>query len=435
MASLRVRALLRELQVLSQATTSTLRRPLASSDARVAMFVYHPFELDSRVEREARSLVGAGYDVEVFASSAEGLAAREERDGYTIRRVPADGTLARVLGHIHDARALRPLARLAFRGRALTRMRTWGRRAGRAAAEQPAALLVGHDLDGFLAGIRAKRRLAAPLIYDSHELFPDYAAMGRPAYERRGWILYESRLIKHADLVFAVTPGRAEVMAERHGIPTPRVIRNMPEASKQPAEPVANIRQGLPDGSPVVLYSGGIQPTRGLEQLVAALAGLPQCVLVIMGSGGDEYVEQLRALAAEAGVEERVILRPPVRPHEVVAASSAADVGVVLNRNVSLNNWLSLPNKIYEYLAAGVPVVTSDSPEMAALVNEHEVGDTCDPESPGDIARAISAVLEDRERYERLRENARRVAPEMTWEREAERFLGAVRDALDRRVD
>ena len=380
------------------------------------MFLYHPFELDSRVEREAHSLLGAGYDVEVIALEDESRPATEVRDGYTIRRVPADGALSRTLARIYDT-GLPLVARLAFRGRALARMRKWGRRAARAAAERPAALLIGHDLDGFLAGIRAKRRLGAPLIYDSHELFPDFAAAGRPDYERRGWILYESRLIRRADTVFAVTPGRAEVMAERYGV-TPRVIRNMPEVVRGAERRLRDLRDGVAPDQRVVFYSGRMQPTRGLEQLIAALADLPDCVLVVMGSGEDQYVHQLRELAGD-----RMIVRPPVRPSEVVAASAGADVGVVLNRNVSLNNYLSLPNKIYEYIAAGLPVVTSNSPEMTRLVAHYEVGDTCDPERPDDIARAIRTVLED---SERLRANALQASPEMTWERESERFTAAV---------
>jgi glycosyltransferase involved in cell wall biosynthesis len=249
-------------------------------------------------------------------------------------------------------------------------------------------------------------------------------AAGRPRYELRGWIRHEGRLIRHADGVFAVTPSRAQVMAERFGIPTPRVIRNMPETTRS-SEPVADLREGVPEESRVVFYSGNMQPARGLEQAIAALGRLDGCVLVVMGSGDQGYVEQLRALAQEAGVGDRIFLREPVRPHEVVAVTAGADVGIVLNRNVSLNNYLSLPNKVFEYVVAGVPVVTSDSPDMKALVERYDVGATCDPDDPGEIARAIQAVLGD---HERLSANARRAAPELTWERESEEFLGAVRD-------
>jgi len=390
------------------------------------MFLYGPFERDARVEREARSLVADGYDVEVIALAREGLPEHETRDGYAIHRVPAEGPVARVLRRISDA-PLGPIARLAFRGAALFRMRTWARRAGEAGGEQPAALLIGHDLDALPAAVRAKLSLGAPLIYDAHELFPDMTAVDRPQYELRGWIRHEGKLIRHADGVLAVTPSRAQVMAERFGIPVPRVIRNVPEATAK--QPVFDLSEGLPPSNHIVFYSGNMQRARGLEQAIAALARLENCVLVVMGSGDDSYVQGLRALATETGVRDRVVFRAPVRPHEVVAVTAGADVGVVLNRNVSLNNYLSLPNKVFEYVVAGVPVVTSDSPDMTELVRRYEVGETCDPEDPDDIARAIQSVLDD---SERLRANARKAAPELTWERESNEFLRAVHDLTGR---
>ena len=390
------------------------------------MFLYRPFDLDSRVEREARSLVGAGYEVEVMALPGPGLPERESRDGYTIHRVSPEGRTASALRRASQTRLPSPLRRVASGANVLLRMRRWARRSAAAVGTRP-TLVIAHDLDGLLAGVRLKRRMATPLVYDAHELYPDLAAAGRPRYELRAWIRWESRLIRHADLVLAVTPSRAEVMARRFAIPTPRVIRNVPETAGAPDRPAAGLRDQVPAGAHVVFYSGGMQPTRGLEQALQALAQLPRCFLVLMGSGEREYVDRLRMLAEQAGVLERVVFHPPVRPHEVVAVTAAADVGIVLNQNVGLNNYLSLPNKLFEYVAAGLPVVASDSPDMAALVRRYEVGELCDPEDPAGVARAITAVLDDPERHERLRANARRAAPELTWERESGVFLAAIR--------
>jgi glycosyltransferase involved in cell wall biosynthesis len=387
------------------------------------MFLYRQFDLDSRVEREARSLVAAGYEVEVIGVTGEGLPARDSRDGYTITRVAPESFLTRLPLRLSRLPLLGALARRAY---FLLRMPIWSRRAARAAEERPAALLVGHDVDGLGAAVRAKRALGAPLIYDAHELFPDMAAAGRPDYERRGWIRYERRLIRHADAVFAVTASRADVMARRFAI-SPRVIRNVPETSHETEEPAADLRESLPEGAKVVLYLGGMQASRGLEEAIRALERLPDCHLVLMGSGEEKYVERLRAIAREARVAERLEIRPPVRPHEVVAVTAAADVGVVLNHRTNLNNYLSLPNKIFEYVVAGLPVVASDFPDMAELVNGCGVGVTCDPEDPASIARAVEAVLRDPERY---REGARRAAPELTWERESEAFLSSVAELV-----
>jgi glycosyltransferase involved in cell wall biosynthesis len=215
-------------------------------------------------------------------------------------------------------------------------------------------------------------------------------------------------------------------MARRFAI-SPRVIRNVPETSHETEEPAADLRESLPEGAKVVLYLGGMQASRGLEEAIRALERLPDCHLVLMGSGEEKYVERLRTIAHEAGVAERLEIRPPVRPHEVVAVTAAADVGVVLNHRTNLNNYLSLPNKIFEYVVAGLPVVASDFPDMAELVNGYGVGVTCDPEDPAGIARAVEAVLRERERY---REGARRAAPELTWERESEAFLSSVAELV-----
>lgn len=407
---------------------------MSSPAPRVVMFLYRPFDLDSRVEREARTLVREGYEVEVIALPGEGLPAEEARDGYRIRRLAPETAISQAALGFSRGRGAAPLRRLAFRGWALLTMRSWARRAARTAAERPASLLIGHDLDGLAGAVRAKRRLGAPLIYDAHELYPDMAAKGRPRRELRGWILYESRLIRHADAVFAVTASRAAVMVERYGIERPTVLRNVPETADAGAPAPVELRQQLHLGEEtrLLLYLGGLQPARGLEDAIRALATIPDAVLVMMGTGERSYVERLAELAEREEVGDRLYVRGPVRPHEVVAVASQADVGVILNHRVGLNNYLSLPNKLFETIAAGVPVVASDFPDMAELIRRCDVGETCDPQDPAAIAWAVRAVVDDPERHRRLCENARRAARELSWERESEVFLSRVRSLAAR---
>ena len=400
------------------------------------MFLYRPFDLDSRVEREARALVANGYEVEVMALPGKDLPERQTRDGYAIRRLSPYSRLTEFFGRIARARAPKPIAGLAFRFYSMSIWRVWSKRAYQAARESPGDVYVGHDLDGMMPAVRARRRLGAPLIYDAHELFPDMAAKNRPHYELRGWMLYESRLIRHADLVIAVTASRAAEMQRRFGGDLPVVIRNVPETESGDAAPAADLRAelGIPAEAKMLLYLGGLQPTRGLEEAARSLKSLPEDhVLVLMGSEVLGFAGHLQKLAEDEGVADRVFIRPPVRPHEVVGVAAQADVGLILNHHVGLNNYLSLPNKIFESVAAGLPVVTSDFPDMAELVRTYDVGETCDPEDPGDVARAIRAVVSDPERHERLRQNARRAAPELTWERESELYLGEVSRLVARR--
>ena len=402
---------------------------MSAAKPRVVMFLYRSFDLDSRVEREARSLVAAGYEVEVLARTEPDLPEHEARDGYRIRRVSPDSRHAGAAIRFSGGKGLRPVRRLAFRSYYFFAWRTWSRRAAEAALERPADLYIGHDLDGLRPGVYAKRASGTPLIYDAHELYPDMAARERPNYERRAWIAYERRLIRHPDLVFAVTSSRAQEMRRRFGIDLPQVLRNVPEiAHAAQVVPPADLRRefGIPTEARLLLYLGVPQRTRGLEDAIRALRLLPGEHLVLMGSDYLGYTGGLLELAAQIGVSDRVHLREPVRPNEVVAVARQADVGLVLNHRVGLNNYLSLPNKIFESLAAGVPVVVSDFPDMAALVRHYEVGETCNPGDAADIARAIEAVTADPNRYRELHRNAQRAAPELSWERESERFLDEV---------
>ena len=389
------------------------------------MFLYRTFALDSRVEREARTLTRLGHEVEVLAVLDDGLPASERRDGYGIRRLDPHGLPSRIAGAIASSRLPGPLRRVALRTRWFCYWRRWLDRARKAALERPADAYIAHDLDALPAAARAKRRTGTALIYDSHELFPDMAGRAhRGRLERRAWIAYEGRLIRHADAVFAVTGSRAAEMSRRHHIPPPRVLRNVPEIDSAPGE-VTGLRERLtlPENVRVLLYLGMLQPSRGLERAIEALAMLPGCVLVAMGKGERSYVSSLQEFAASRGVGGALHLLAPVRPHEVAQAAAGADAGLVLNPNTALNNYLSLPNKIFEYLAAAVPVVASDFPDMAGLIAEWDVGETCDPEDPADIARAIRAVIDDPVRLERLSANAATASRTLNWELESKVLL------------
>jgi len=390
------------------------------------MLLHGTFERDSRVEREARSLVARGHEVEVVCLLARGFERRESRDGYSIRRVSPHAVMSRRAGRLWRSDRARALREIGRRAHWFLRWRTFLRRAARAAAERPAGLVLAHDLDALPAGVRARRRLGAPLAYDSHELFADLATASRSRLERRAYIAYERLLRRRADLVFAVSDSQAAEMERRFGSPRPQVLRNVPEASGEAKGPPLRELLELEKARPLVVYIGNLQPSRGLEQLIRAMAMLDGHTLALIGAGEEDYVAELRDLAAGEGVGDDVRMLAPVLPREMVTAVAGADVGVVATRNVSLNNYLSLPNKIFVYAAAGVPVAATDLPDISALLAEHGFGVTFDPESPEDIARAIREITGDPARGKQLRRAAQAAGRELTWERESAAFVEAI---------
>jgi glycosyltransferase involved in cell wall biosynthesis len=410
----------------------------------VCMFLATPLRHDTRVEKEAAALADAGYNVRIIASFRPGLSRVERRAGATIVRVeddPLPARAARALLRHRTLPATAPgdvitreavertgarawLLRLLLRVHLRLTWRRYLRTALRAAREEPAHLWVAHDLETLPAALRARRRMGGRVLYDSHELFID-SSLARG--ERRRWERLERRSIGHADAVMTVSGAVARALADRYGIAMPEVVLNAPSAVAGPA-PVIDLRHtlSLPDGARIVLYLGGIQQQRGLEQLIAAVAGDHGLVLVMLGPGTDSYRAELVRKAAAAGAGARVRFLPAVPPSEIRSYAQGADVGVATIQDTFLSYRYALPNKLFDYLQAGLPLVVSDFPEMRALVERHDVGTTCDPASPSAIAAAIDRVTLDPVRHAELRAHARAAAELYTWECEREKLLALV---------
>ena len=409
------------------------------SPRRVCMFVHNALLHDARVEREAAALAAAGYEVRVVAARGAGTPAHERRDGFDVERVDSDPAPTRAVRRALASRgrdaeigtvaaplhAARPgprgaVERCALRAHLIAELARYIRRAAAAAGRAPAGVWIAHDLDALPAAWLARRRHGGRLVYDSHELFPERVAVSPAA--RPLWRALERRLAPQADAVLTVGDGVARELALRYRIPSPAVVRNVPAAAAAVTGERSPLRGALdlPHDVRIALYVGGLQPGRGLETIVDVAARLPPGhVVVLMGPGHRDYVAALRERAARAGAGGRLVLAPPVPTHDVVRWAAGADLGLALIQNVSLSYYLSLPNKLFEYVAAGLPVVASDFPELRGVVEGRGLGTVCAADDPEAIADAIAWVLDDPERHERLRAAARAAAAELTWERES----------------
>ena len=143
----------------------------------------------------------------------------------------------------------------------------------------------------------------------------------------------------------------------------------------------------------------------------------------MLGPSTDAYRSGLERLVVERGVSERVRFLPPVAPHEIHRHAVGADVGLATIQATYLSYRYALPNKLFDYLHAGLPIVASDFPDMRALIERYDVGATCDPASPRSVAEAIDRVTGD----PRLRANALAAAQHYTWDQERAKLLALVR--------
>jgi len=250
-----------------------------------------------------------------------------------------------------------------------------------------------------LAADRAARRWGGFVIYDSHEVFLEAGAnAGRPAWAKRLMAAYEGRLARRAARVLTVNGAIADLLVVRWRVPRPAVVLNCPPRWAVPVPPPDRLRRALdlPAGTPIVLYHGALVPGRGLAQLAAALRqpGLAAAHLVYLGWGSSSA--EVAALAAAPEAAGRLHLLPPVPPDELLPWVASADVVAVTIQPDTLNHRLSTPNKLWEALAAGVPVVASDFPAMRHIVLDDPAGPlgaVCDPTDPRAIAAALAGLL------------------------------------------
>lgn len=371
---------------------------------RVCMLLRNTFTRDARVLREARSLAAAGHEVTVVALRAGDLPRREERDGFVVLR-PVDAgplagpTISRTIETGSRWRLPRVPAAVWLRDRMLASRLT------RAARSIQADVYHAHDLNTLEPAVAAARIHEARIVYDAHELWPDLTGLGRG--ERARWRRAEHRLIHEADLVIVPSQSRGEELVRRYGIAMPAVVMNCPPAPNEPPDPGASRLAALRRrGETLVVYAGGFSPNRGLENVVRSIDLVEGLRLVMLGWGPLEGA--LRRLASE-----KVLFEAPVEPDAVVPTLAGAHIGLVSYLPIGRNNELAAPNKLFEYLHAGLAVAGSDLPDIRRIVEEHSIGELFDASSPDSIAQALSRMVP---LIDQLRSAAAAVRSNYSWE-------------------
>jgi glycosyltransferase involved in cell wall biosynthesis len=318
-----------------------------------------------------------------------------------------------------------PSLSLGARARRILSGLSFSRQAISVARQTRPTLVHANDWNTMWTGLAIKLGCGARLIYDSHELWPD--RNGR--WEWRPWLLAgEALFVRAADVVITSSPGYADALASRYRIARPLVVRNIPERSLRTGPMPAHSEIEGPPSPPRVVYVGGLMPGRGLEQMIDALPLIPDVRLCAIGPGAPRYRAGLLDRARAARVEDRVELCAPVAPGEVQSALSGAAAGLCLIQPVCRSYELSLPNKLFEYAAAGVPVLASDVPVIAAVVRGEGLGEIVPAGGPRAIAASLERLLAPHG-WRLAAERARAFASAHDWPGEACTLAGVYRRA------
>lgn len=410
------------------------------------MFVFNNGNHDQRVHKQAQALGKAGYEVRLYAFFTPGLAFTEKRDGYTLYRedqrshaarlfdeklmTPLKGRSARKvspttaepveLSMPPEREPVRPCPQpeRRLKDNALPGERDHWRyiaRINKVWAERAYSwrpdLVQAHDLDALEAAVLLGERLRIPVLYDTHELWSEQPFIDSQEAVAH-WDALERRLIGKASAVMTINEPLAEILRDRYGLSEVLALHNCQQLQPLPVRPANQL--------PIALYQGAYVPHRGCEQLIAAAAKLRHIRLAFRGFGPSE--EALRKL----DVESRIVWWEAVPGPQVVQAAAQADIGLIPFLPTCLNHYYSTPNKLFEYMTAGLAIAGSDIPEVARFVSEYRLGRLFDPYSPGDIAEALDGLVTSGE-LEAMKMRSRQATVERwNWEREIAGYLRLV---------
>lgn len=369
------------------------------------LLILTPAELsrDPRARRAALTAQARGIDVVGLCGQVSGLAPIP-LEGVEIVRVGGERLAAGLRsaglgGMANEDRMLVREARGLYRLGRLGRLTIGLVRAGRKLGSFD--VVHANDLDTLPAAAMLARRSGARLVYDAHELYTTQEPDPPRAHQRVSASL-EGSLARRADVVSTVSAPIADELRRRLRLEeTPRVVLNCPPLVDVAVDPPA-------EGTPLtVVYQGAMGPGRPLEDLLVAAEHAPGAHFTLRIAGADPAL--LRREVERRGLDNVAVVEP-VPPDRLVEALAGFEVGLVINRPVTQNDELVFPNKLFEYLMAGLAVAAPRLPGLEPLVDGEGVGVTFEPGRPDDLARALTELAEDRPRVLELRRRARALA-------------------------
>jgi glycosyltransferase involved in cell wall biosynthesis len=288
-------------------------------------------------------------------------------------------------------------------------------------------ILHANDLDTLPANFLASKLKRKPLIYDSHEYFTEVPEITNRPVVKKSWELVEKLMFPRVSRVITVNSSIAGIYEKKYGKKV-HVVRNVPEKLPVNMKGMPPSYWNLPENKKLVILQGaGINRDRGAEEAVMSMAYIENTVLIIAGDG--DIVPGLKKLVEKNRLTEKVYFIPRMPYEKLIQLTSACDCGLSLDKDSNLNYRFSLPNKLFDYIIAGIPVLGSSLPEVKAIIEKYEIGIITESHDPETIAAKLKFLLFNSPKN-KWRQNLARAAGELNWENEKHELL-EVYNSLD----
>lgn len=279
-----------------------------------------------------------------------------------------------------------------------------------------ADILLSNDLDTLLANFMAAKLRGRKLVYDSHEYYTETPELVNRKFVQGIWKRLERWIFPKLKKVYTVNESIAGLYREKYGNRV-EVIRNLTYRHDYVIEKSRD-DLGLPKNKKIILLQGaGINIQRGTEEMIEAMKFIEGAVFVIIGGG--DVLPLLKRMVAEMNLEDKVRFIPKMPFTELYQYTVHADIAVTLDKDTNINYRYSLPNKLFDYIQARVPVLASDLVEISKIIQEYKIGKILPSHDPREIADAVNSMLGKPAQYEIWKENLSFAAKELCWENEA----------------
>ena len=284
-----------------------------------------------------------------------------------------------------------------------------------------ADIQIACDTDTLIPNYLVSKIVKRKLLFDAHEIFPEVPELYNRKNVKRCWLLIEQLIFPRLQYAMTVCDSIARYYKEKYGI-NMKVIRNIAYLNNDLVKPLI-----LAKDKKILLYQGALNEGRGLEWLIDCMHLLDDCVLIVIGGGPLRW--DLKRRVSKQKIKDKVEFIGRILPEELVRYTKAADIGLCLLENKGLSYYYSLPNRVFDYMQAGIPILASNFPEIATIVKEHNTGVLIDHYEPEYLASVITTMLKNgKEEYSK---NLKEISKLLCWEKEQEKLFELVADMVE----
>lgn len=358
---------------------------------KVVLTVTNDIATDNRVHKIATTLLGNGYDVAIVGRLLKNSPSIDDRD-YKTARLKLWFTKGPLFYLNYNIALFFYLLR------------------------HKASIIVSNDLDTLLACYLAKKFKQSELVFDSHEYFTGVPELVDRKTVRNIWKRLEKWILPKIKYAYTVSDLIAQTYKKEYGVDF-QIIRN-----------AANFRfdnefahQRNEGEKKIIIYQGALNKGRGLEVVIEAMKYIDNGILQIIGTGDVEG--ELHKLVNYLGLASKVKFLGRMKYADIWPYTHNADLGISLEEDMGINYRFALPNKLFDYIQARIPVLVSDLPEMKKVVENFSIGEVAIYREPELIAEQVNRMMSDKEKQSQWSTNLELAARELCWQREEEKLV------------